>query len=504
MNATESVTRRKEAVAIFQRACRQQIDGHHADALASYEQALELDDTLAEAHNNLASLLLLTHRPLEAIPHLERAIELKPRLKESWNCLGAAQQAVGLLDEALASFRRAVEIGPDYAAAHCNLGKALREAGDLAEAKVAYEKAVALEPRSGHYHRLLANAEIGRGEDAHFAQMVALSKELESLTLDDRIELHFALGKAYGDREDFEKSFQHLRDGNALARSCHVYDESKTLEIFDAVPKMFNGGLIEVMRGCGYLDFAPIFVFGMPRAGTTLVEQVLAAHPSVYAGGELGVFAESGEELGAFENALRAFRRIDADLNDAPRTLALLGDELRALGSRYAKQVQSIAPQAARITDKWPWNFKFAGVLHLALPNARLIHVRRDALDTCFSCFATMFSGPMAYTYDLRDMGRYYRAYERLMDHWRDALPAGAMLEVAYEDFVADFDRQARRVLEFCDLEWDPACAEFWKVKRPVRTTSAVAVRQPLYRSAAGRARAYLPYLGELLSALER
>jgi hypothetical protein len=231
---------------------------------------------------------------------------------------------------------------------------------------------------------------------------------------------------------------------------------------------------------------------GMPRSGTTLVEQVLAALPEIHAAGELR----------AFEQAMQTFSPIDADATNVQRFTELLARELRQLGVRYAREVEGLSASATRVTDKNPFNFRFAGIIHLALPNARMIHVRREPADTCFSCFSSLFTEDNEFSYDLAELGRYYHAYEQLMAHWRAVLPAESMLEVRYEDLVDDFEHQARRIVAYCGLNWRDACNDFASIKRPVRTASAVAVRQPLYRTALGRAAPYREYLQPLYDEL--
>ena len=211
----------------------------------------------------------------------------------------------------------------------------------------------------------------------------------------------------------------------------------------------------------------------MPRSGSTLVEQILASHPEVFGAGEITDFHEAVLTLGAEQN-------ISPDLGEA---------ELRRIGGDYVASVTSRAPSARRITDKMPANFRYAGLIHLALPHARMIHARRDPVDTCLSCFMQRI--PQSYTYDLGELGRYYRAYEWLMAHWREVLPASVMLEVDYEDVVGDLEGQARRIVAHCGLEWNENCLSFHKTARPVHTASVVQVRQPLYHGAVGR---WLPY----------
>ncbi|MGH7030610.1 MAG: sulfotransferase family protein [Stellaceae bacterium] len=230
----------------------------------------------------------------------------------------------------------------------------------------------------------------------------------------------------------------------------------------------------------------PVFIVGMPRSGTTLVEQMLASHPEVHGAGELGEIERAVAALGGPDG-------VPADIG---------GAELRRLGASYLAKVTALAPGATRITDKMPANFRYAGLIHLALPNARIIHLSRDPVDTCLSCFSILFGGDQPFTYDLGELGRYYRAYQRLMAHWRAVLPAGVMLEVRYEALVGDFEQEARRIVAHCGLRWNAACLDFHNTRRPVHTASSVQVRRPLYRSSVGRWRPAEEVLRPLLDAL--
>ena len=306
---------------------------------------------------------------------------------------------------------------------------------------------------------------------------------------DQKVELHFALAKAYNDLKRYEPAFEHLQKGNAIKRRRVSYGEALDMEFSRAIAASFTSELFETRRGAGDPSDVPVFVVGMPRSGTTLVEQILASHPSVFGAGELMYMyrlAESGHAGGNF-----------------PFDIASLPDDaLRRFGGFYAARVRALAPQAKRIVDKLPANFRLVGLIRLALPNARIIHVRRDPLDTCFSCYSKLFSQNLDFTYDLGELGRYYKAYDKLMEHWRNVLPEGAMLEVQYEDLVSDFEPQARRLIAYCGLEWDDGCLSFHKTVRPVRTASAGQVRQPVFKTSIGRWRPYREHLRPLLDAL--
>jgi len=267
------------------------------------------------------------------------------------------------------------------------------------------------------------------------------------------------------------------------------YDEAELHAFFARITGAFTPELFEGLRVTGHGSELPVFIVGMPRSGTTLIEQVLASHPAVFGGGELLFMQDL--ILGGF-----AGPNYPADLTSVPK------DTFAKFGGYYAVRLAALAPQASRITDKLPANFRHLGLIRLALPKARIIHVRRDPVDTCFSCYTKLFASGLNYTYDLGELGRYYKAYEALMGHWRVVLPAGAMLEVQYETLVADFEAGARRIVEFCGLDWDERCLRFYETKRAVRTMSEFQVRRPVFASSIGRWRAYEQWLSPLLDAL--
>ena len=387
----------------------------------------------------------------------------------------------GRLDEAVACYHKAVALKPDFAEAHNSLGNALKDQGQFDEAQRAYERAVELGPRSGrYYHQLLYGWRVVAG-DRHLAAAEKLAEDMASLPMGDQKELHFALGKAYADLDQRERSFRHFLDGNALERQGSVYDEAETLGFLDRIRTVFTAELMDSKQGLGHRSMVPIFIVGMPRSGTTLVEQILASHPKVFGAGELTEFAKAVTSIGMRNGAL-SFPEV---------VPALSAEQLRQLGTSYLDAVEPAAPGAERITDKLPGNFSFVGLIHLALPSARIIHLRRDPVDTCLSCFSQLFVGDLPYCYDLGELGRYYRAYQTLMEHWRQVLPEGVMLEIRYEEVVADVERQARRIIAYCGLEWDDACIAFYKTQRLIRTSSATQVRQPIYRTSVGRWKPY-------------
>jgi tetratricopeptide (TPR) repeat protein len=490
------------------------------EAIEHYRQALTLRPNFAEAHNNLASALAVRHLHEEAIEHCEKALALAPRNAEAHmnlaNSLGAIERPqdalmhyqhaiaidpvnveayartafmlfhLGRIQEAITQCEKALTIKPDHVDALRNLGVALRALGRMDKAIHSFEKTIAAAPRkaAGLYYTLASSKRMS-ASDPHFAAMRQLAGEMETFNVENQIGLHFALGKAFADIGDHQRSFQHLLKGNALKRQEFVeYDETKFLARFERIREAFSAGLFADKKRVGDPSSVPVFIIGMPRSGTSLVEQILASHPKVFGAGER-------YELGDLVQGI-----VGPDGAQFPEAVAgMSGEQLHALGTSYVRAIHPLAPEAERITDKMPSNFFHAGLIHLALPNARIIHTRRDPRDTAMSCFSILFAMGHPHTYDLAELGRYIRAYEELMEHWRQVLPEGAMIEVQYEELVGNLETEAKRIVEYCGLEWDSACLSFHKTKRPVRTASVIQVRQPIYGGSVGR---WQPYEKEL------
>lgn len=491
------------------------------EALALARRAIEANPRLSDAYINAAAVEvardryddalrwvdgLLIHAPLhvgalgvratilrrlgrldEALADARRAVATAPDNGEAQNILGEVLQAQDKMDEALAAFDRAAQsIGFAPEKALVNRGILLMERGDRAGAKAVFDQVLAQFPRSvSAWFNLADLHRFAPGEPA-IATMEALVASGTVQGQADRTALHFALGKALLDVGEAERAFAYLAEGNRQKRATFAYDPAAIDAWFSAIIDAFPPALIERPRIEMPESALAVFVVGMPRSGTTLVEQILASHPDVAGAGELTALQTLTHQAGGYP-ALAA---------------ALTPENEVALGRHYLDSVRAMAGTHLRLVDKMPSNFLFAGMIHRILPDARIVHVRRDAADTCLSCYTKLFTREQLFSYDQAELARFYNSYERLMAHWRAILPADRFLEVRYEDVVADIETQARRLTDFCGLDWNPACVDFHQTERTIRTASVNQVRTPLYATSIGRWRAYAPYLGPLLEGL--
>ena len=479
-------------LALNNRGVALQALGRTAEAIESFEKAVALDPGCAPAYGNLANALRGQNRFEAAIAACDSAIAIDPGYVTAVNERGVALGKLGRLEEAAEVFRQAVALDANYVEAHENLFVVLTELGRNEEAIVSLEEAIRLAPgRVRPYYNLTETRKITAG-DPRIAAMERIASRMDELGSTAQIEICFSLGKTYADLKDYDRSFPWLAKGCKLKRAATVYDEAGTLDMLRRAAAVFDAGTLGARSGAGEPSDSPVFILGMPRSGTTLVEQILASHPEVFAAGEIEAFLSAMVRSAARRRA-----------PDTPEAFAAMSDEaLRDLGRDYLASTRTLAPGAARVVDKSLQSFRFAGLIHMALPGARFIRVTRDPLDSCLSCFTKLFVSELPYTYDLGELGRYYRAYETLMDHWRDALPEGVLLEVRYEDVVADLEAQARRIVKHVGLSWSSACLDFHTTDRPVRTASLMQVRQPIYSSAVGRWKTYEKHLGPLREAL--
>jgi len=461
------------------------------EAAASYHKALSVAPDLAEAHNNLGNTLRDLGKLDEAVASYHKALASSPDYAEAHSNLGIALKNLGKQDEALASFRQALAIAPDYPEAHSNLGNVFMVQGKLDDAVACYRKALAIAPDLAEAHRHLANvSKFTEYDDDIKAMEVAYA--MPDLSDQQKMHIAFGLGKSFEDIGRYEKAFGFYRSANAIKRGAYEFSMATVEKYFENLKKLFTEDLFSRHLAAGSSDESPIFILGMLRSGTTLVEQVLASHPNVYGAGELNYI---NRIVTAY------FRGIDDPGFTEGINQASIRDFSNA-GDDYIRSIRLRANHVQFITDKMPPNFRLIGMIKLMLPKATIIHCCRDPLDTCLSIFKNDFSSSgNDYAYDLGELGQYYTLYRDLMRHWHSVLP-GFIYDIHYEDVVADQEGQSRALLAHCTLEWDDACLAFHKTDRPVHTASAVQVRRPIYKDSIQSWKRYETQLAPLFEAL--
>lgn len=456
-----------------------------------FKRALTLKPDYPEACIGLARVLQEKRHLTEALATAERALGLAPQKAEVHSLLGGIFSESGYPEKAQQAYAQALELDPELISAYLGRGHQRMESGDMAGAETDFRYALSLDESNLGARLALAQVNKVKEGDANMAVLVSEAEKLATLPETKAMPLHFALGKCYEDTKQYDLAFQHYRQGCQLKRKRIDYDADNTDLAGRNIREFFSKENIDRLRGDGCTSELPIFVLGMPRSGTTLTETIIASHPMVFGAGELNDILEVANHTRGGET-----KGYPLSLQGITQT------ELKIMGERYATRLQTRAPDSPRITDKMPANFNCLGLIHLMLPNAKIVHVKRNPVDTCLSCYTRLFDKSQYQSYDLAEIGRYYRNYSQLMQHWREVLPAGSFYEIQYENVVADQEGQARALLDYCGLEWNDACLDFHKTERNIRTASVTQVRQPIYKTSVEKWRHYEKHLDPLLDAL--
>ena len=467
--------------------------GMLAEAEAAAHRAVALRPDAASDHFVLAEIATARGKPGLAIESYRRCVALDPHLVNAWLRLGATLIARAEVAAGVDAAHRVLALDPDNAPALVLLAHASSIAGDRDEAEGYCLRALELSPDLPLAWSMLAHLRRFGETDRETIARVESIPERRALGEEDRCHLHFALGRMHHDSGHYDRAFAHYERANRIHRRRREFSLEEWVQRIDAIIETFDAEFFARTRGFGDPDPQPVFVFGMPRSGTSLVEQILSCHPEVHGAGELNAMPECSRRLGAAAGS---------GPQDYPRAAGRAGPEVvRRIADLYLEMLRRDGIGGRRITDKLPGNYSYLGLIALLLPGARLVHCRRHPLDVCLSNYMQHYGDGHVYSYDLRELGLVYRQYERVMRHWREVLPI-EIHEVVYEEVVGDQERQSRELLAFCGLEWDPACLEFHRGERAVATASQWQVRLPLYRTAIERWRRYDAHLGELRLAL--
>ena len=506
-----------------------QQDRRVEEAEHALRKAIQQNPQYVEAHNNLASLLFAEKKEVDALRVLGDALKFAPtnvqtllltaKIQLRRNNLEAAEQAARLAlrseaenaealivlgqvlhetdryDEALEVLDRALKKAPENPEALNFYGVALKSVGRLDEAREHILSALKInDSMYGAYANLndLIDFSEGIGEEL-FNRMEVIFESIPNQEADPFLALHFAYAKALDDRGQHEKALEHYIIGGRMKRAQLEYKESETHGFFDSIKAAFPKEAFENRKYSGLEDDRPVFIVGMPRSGSTLVEQIISSHPDIYGAGEVKYLARALGQLRDRIPSLPKYPEMIEKITPA---------QLDLVAKNYQQALATGAGDAKRITDKLLTNYFFLGLINMLFPNAKVIHTRRDPVDTCLSGFTKLFKDDMPHSYDLAELGRYYSKYRELMEHWEEVLPEGFMTTVVYEDVVADTEKEARRLIEFLGLPWNEKCVDFHKSDRPVKTASVAQVRRPIYKTSVERWKKYGPGLQPLVDAV--
>ena len=493
--------------------------GRVPDAIAALQRAVTNNPRYADAYFRLGIALEKVGDIRGAIAAYDRATNLLPSLTEAWFRAGALVHILGHPEEAIGCFQRAAATGgrtnfgrlgraralliedcnqeaekvlretlvvdPTNAIAYELLGNLLSEFGRFDEAHACFERAISIAPMlAGSYYDLVRCRSVTRGDDGVLHAMQA-ALDMPGLEPGQRQRVHLAIGKAAEDLGDYDFAMQHFDSADTVRRGCASFDSGAFSILIDRLITYCSRDLIAQVTDLGSDDATPALIIGMPRSGTTLVEQIVSSHPEVGGGGELNFWNQRGAE----------WQRSGSAENEKPFSIS---EFLAKAAADYLGVLHAIAPKAARVTDKMPFNFLWAGLIHMAFPRATIIHCRRDAIDTALSIHQTHFHPSLAFPTGGVELVAYFRDYQRLINHWRSVLPADRFIEVDYEELTGAPERVIRRIIAACGLAWDDACLRPESNPRAVKTPSKWQTRQPIYRTSVARWKRYEPWLGPL------
>ena len=465
--------------------------GSHNEAITNFSKAIKLDQSHLKSIYNLAGSLKEIGKYNEAIKYYEKALIINPNYGVALNNLGLIYYDLGRLDDSIKCYKKAIKLNQLHAEPLNNLAIILQEQGILGEARSNFRKAIDIKEDYAEAYRNLSIINRYSSDDPIINKMKNLFGK-EATNDNQKMHLGFALGKAFGDLKEYKESFSFFKKANLLKRNMLNYSISYDKDLFTNIKKIFSSDLFLKYKDVGYKEVGPIFIVGMPRSGTSLVEQIISSHKNVSGAGELGVLHELIKKY-----------FFDYDKNQYFNNLKNLEDQTYVnFGKEYFSYTNNYFKENQYITDKMPLNFRWLGLVRLVLPNSTIIHCNRDPKDTCLSIFKNYFDkAGNRYAYDLKELGLYYNLYKKLMEHWNSVIP-GWIHNINYEDLIENPEKEIKDMLKRCNLEWDDNCLNYTKNKRNVRTASNYQVRQPIYKTSIKSWEGYKNFLDPLLDIL--
>ena len=441
------------------------------ESIKSYQKAIALNPKFAIAYNNLGNVYSNKKQNLEKAKELfEKSILHEPKFALAYNNLGNLMKDLNNFKAAESNYKKAISCDPKNYVIYTNLGITYNILGEFDKSKECFKNSIKINPHFMLAHRNLSALIKYSNNNEHLLQMEKLNLE-KNIPENQKIDLYMALGKANEDLKNYDKSFSFYLLGNTLKRKTVKYNIKDDLNLFEQIKETFNKKLFDEINFSGNEDLTPIFIVGMPRSGTSLVEQILATHPKIFGAGEL---TELGKHINKFflKNKKFLFPKKSKDWNTK---------NLTSIGEEYTRYLKKISTKHQYITDKLPHNFQWIGFIKLIFPKAKIVHCTRNKYDNCLSIFKNFFAGNFKFCYDLKELAHHYRGYSSLMDHWHKEIP-GYIYNISYEELLKNQEKEIKNLIDFIGLNWDPICLKFYENKRPVHTVSLSQVRKPIYK----------------------
>ena len=464
-------------------------------AIEYYKKGLEIDPNYAMIYNNLG-LIYFNKKNDKYINEAEecylKSISINKNLPEPYTNLGSLYRSINKFDEAIASYKKALKINPKFLYAHHNIANIYIALGKFDSAQKHLNNVIDINSKFHLAHRTLSRLIKYKKNDKHLNDLEKIYKDIDDNDVDAKINIAFALGKANEDINDFGKSFEFYKTANLNFRKKINFSIKSEIKRFNDIKELFNDKLLKKYPNTGCKNSSPIFIVGMPRSGTTLVEQILSSHDDVYGGDEVDFIPQIvRKKFGQKDMRLYFNGILDFDEN-----------EFKILGEEYVSKIKKISNKTKMFTDKLPKNFESIGLIKLMLPNAKIIHCKRNSMDNCFSIFKNHFPGSkIDFAYDLNEICEYYNIYSELMNYWNNLVP-GFIYNIKYENLILNTKTEIEKLLEKCNLPWSDNCLNFDQNKRPINTASDVQARKKIYSSSINVWKKYDPYLKEYFKKL--
>ena len=461
----------------------------YEEAIKTYTEGIKADPKFAMIYNNLG-LLYFNYKSDKdkAEKFFKKSISIDSNIAEPLNNLGTLYNSLDRFMEAIDCYEKAIKINPNFVQPHHNIGNTYTTLGKFKEAKKHFEESLKLDPSYSNSHRSLSRLNKYKNiQDVHFKKMIKVYDKISDKDLENKSNMSFALGKAYEDIKEFDKSYSYYNKANLLYRKKIHFSVDEEKSKFKKLKKVFNKSFLEKYENNNGNKYSPIFILGMPRSGTTLIEQILSNHPKVFGADEVEFIPDLYIENLGKESSSEYLNKIK-NLNK---------DKFKIIGESYENKMNKYSNNSERSTDKLPANFLFIGFIKLILPNAKVVHCYRNSKDNCLSLFKNHFPGTkLSFAYDMKDIIEYYNLYADLMNYWNNLLP-NFILNLSYEKLILDSEHEIKNLLNFCDLDWSSKCIDFYNNKKPIKTASDTQARSKIYNSSVNSWKNYKNYLSK-------